>query len=185
MKINLQLLIRQLDIEDYLLSETDSSKGYIRNVSLFDPESPLLPFYAYLLESDDADHLKDMDPGRNCAFIILYNKEETFTDIPSVHNVLLVRTGQKLHVVLNKLQQIFDKYNEWEIRLADAVLRRVQIDDLLGIASELFPNPIALFDSSFSLIGHGGQIPAELYSVSYTASDLYGPSVRYGLKECR
>lgn len=161
MKINLQLLIRQLDSEGFLLSETDSSKGYIRNVSLFDPESPLLPSYAYLLESDDAGHLKDMDTDPRCAFIVLYNDEEEFCDNPSVHNVLNVRTGQKLHVILNKVQQIFEKYNEWEIRLADAVLRRVQIDDLLGIASELFPNPIALFDSSFSLIGHGGQIPDE------------------------
>ena len=134
MKINLQLLIRQLDSEGFLLSEADSSKGYIRNVSLFDPESPLLPSYAYLLESDDAGHLKDMDTDPHCAFIVLYNDEEEFCDNPSVHNVLNVRTGQKLHVILNKVQQIFEKYNEWEIRLADAVLKRVQIDDLLGIA---------------------------------------------------
>ncbi len=161
MKINLQMLIRQLDFEGFLLSETDSSKGYIRNVSMFDAEALLLPSYAYLLDSDDACHLKDMTADPNCAFIVLYGEGEEFGSIPSLHNVLQIRTLQKLNVVLNKAQQALDKYNEWELRLADAVLRREQIKDLLGIASELFPNPIALFDSSFSLIGHGGQIPDE------------------------
>lgn len=161
MKINLQLLIRQLDFEGFLLSEADSSKGYIRNVSVFDPEAPLLPSYAYLLDSDDAGHLKNIKADRNCAFIVLYDEAAEPGSIPYVHNVLHVRTGQKLHIVLNKVQQVFDKYNEWEIRLADAVIKRVQIDDLLGIAAELFPDPIALFDSSFSLIGHGGYIPDE------------------------
>ena len=112
MIINLQLLIRQLDSEGFLLSEDDSSKGYIRNVSLFDPESPLLPSYAYLLESDDAGHLKDMDTDPGCAFIVLYNEGEEFTDIPLVHNVLKVRTGQKLHAVLNKVQQVFDLHKQ-------------------------------------------------------------------------
>lgn len=159
MTINLQLILRHINVQKPVLSENDSSNGTLKNIFRFCSDAPCEEGYVYYLKGDEVQALKRQDASRRLAFIVMHSDNEEYPELPAKWDTLQFRASGSEELTFREIQKVFDIYNFWEKRLSDAVLEQVEIPKLMNTATDLFPNPIALFDPSFALIGHGGRIP--------------------------
>lgn len=58
-----------------------------------------------------------------------------------------------------KIQQIFEKYNDWDEELTEAIMAHDTIGHIAEIGGKVFSNPHAIFDSSIYCIATSGTLP--------------------------
>ena len=159
MKLNLQLILRDLNCRKPLLQEHDSSHGELRNVYLFTRGENCSEEYVYLLHASDLPSLKDQDASRRFHFIIQYEEGSVYEEQPENWDCLHITVSWKLEKTFRILQEIFEKYQLWEQQLTESVLTSQSLQEQLDLAAHYLPNPIAFFDTSFTLVGYAGRIP--------------------------
>ena len=94
--------------------------------------------------------------------IVMHSDNEEYPELPAKWDTLQFRASWSEELTFREIQKVLYIYSFWEKRLSDAVLEQVEIPKLMNTATDLFPNPIALFDPSFARIGHGGRIPENI-----------------------
>lgn len=159
MEINLQIIQRHLAASRSYLWEKDSSKGSLRGIRFYQADLPCVREYAYLLTSDDYKNIVTDSIDASTSFIVLCNDPIDHALIRGCYDALFIISDHNIVDLFNSIQQIFELYNNWERHLGDAILSQAEPAEILDISAKLLPDPIALFDTSFSLIGYGGQLP--------------------------
>ena len=127
---------------------TGRSAGIVESVAVFDPELDTSPEYAYLVERRHAS----LFAGREYqgAFLFLGGKE---AEIPQgLKNDCLVLRGKRVIPVLQKLQQLFEHYQKWELELYRAAVGGRGIREIAMTAAELIENPFFLYTATMKLI---------------------------------
>ena len=72
---------------------------------------------------------------------------------------LCLKTERTIEDISEEIQGIFEWYGEWERTLLEAKFAKKGLQEILNIASEAFPNPIAVFDNATRLLAWAGQMP--------------------------
>lgn len=56
--------------------------------------------------------------------------------------------------VFNTVQQIFDKYDDWEYQLQSILNSAASIQEMVNCCEDILPNPIIVIDASLRFLGH-------------------------------
>ncbi len=70
----------------------------------------------------------------------------------------LIKDNTDLFTVLNLVQQIFDKYDEWDAGLQNILNTTASIKELVEISLPIFENPILVLDSNFRYLAYSSII---------------------------
>ena len=92
--------------------------------------------------------------------------------------------------LLDTLERRANELDAWDERLLDVVLRHGEPSELLEIGAEMLENPIALFDSSLSLVSYAGYLPdtyretvwKDVLERGYTPMSFFGKDEREHLR---
>lgn len=77
-------------------------------------------------------------------------------DFSSEHNILYIDSCYSAHILFSRIQDIFTDYQDWHTRIQNAIILHIGIDKILNIVVEKLYNPIALFDTTASLVQWAG-----------------------------
>ena len=80
--------------------------------------------------------------------------------LPAGSSVIILGVPLDASSLANRILGIFDDYQNWWDRMTEAVLSRRPLEKLMDIACEVIKNPIAIFDSSQSLMYHSENFTA-------------------------
>lgn len=119
-------------------------------------ERSLSPKYLYVgTEKDFLRFAKD----RNLSAAICIGQtlcpEEIFFDGA---DLLYVKDGD-VNQIFERVQQIFEKYNQWDEEIVSTIMSCASIQAIAKIGNKVFTNPFAIFDSSFYCLATGGNLP--------------------------
>lgn len=117
----------------------------------------ITPEYIYVGKQDD---IYDFRKNRNFSSII-YTGNRSIEEMDFYEGIDVIRVKSAPTQIFLKIQQTFEKYNKWDERLLDAVMSRLSLQAITDIGAEVFPNPLAVFDSSLYCLATGGRLPDE------------------------
>ena len=108
---------------------------------------------------------------------IFDENKDAFND----HNVIIVDEIDDLQVLFSKTLDIFDEYNQWYEDMCLALTKDEPLDAMIATASRVLSNPVAIFDTSQSLMGYSANnlkdyestIWKEVLSPKYPALNYY------------
>ncbi|MCR4435874.1 MAG: helix-turn-helix domain-containing protein [Clostridiales bacterium] len=83
-------------------------------------------------------------------------------DFSSEHNILYIDYCYSAHILFSRIQDIFTDYQDWHTRIQNAIILHSGIDKVLNIAAEKLDNPIALFDTTASLVQWAGTFSEDI-----------------------
>ncbi len=113
----------------------------------------------YLYISDDFSKLSK---GQKTSIIFLVVSKTV--DIPSNFplSVISIKTDNSLENVMTVIQEILESYREWKEKCLQSIAGGETLNYTLEIAAEKLQNPIALFDSSLTLIHWTGTFETDI-----------------------
>ena len=77
--------------------------------------------------------------------------------VPAASGGSSIVVQESLGCVLNGVQAIFDRYQDWESSLEEILLTRGNIQALLQVSAPLLDNPLMVIRSDFSLVAQVGE----------------------------
>lgn len=121
----------------------------------------------------DKENYKNLIAGVD----IFDENKDAFND----HNVIIVDEIDDLQVLFSKTLDIFDEYNQWYEDMCLALTKDEPLDAMIATASRVLSNPVAIFDTSQSLMGYSANnlkdyestIWKEVLSPKYPALNYY------------
>ena len=102
----------------------------------------------------------------------------------------IVVSGQlDLFTIFNQLQEIYDKFDRWELALQDILDTDAEVNRILEASMPIFENPISVIDANYQFLGYtkiideldslkvyrpdkNNRLPFESFSVSITNVDF-------------
>jgi PucR family transcriptional regulator, proline-responsive transcriptional activator len=76
-------------------------------------------------------------------------------------NIITINTQTiKFGELVNNLNYIFYRYNEWDHKLDKLILKGLPVQDLTNESEDFFENPFFVIDSTFRVIGNTNKIPS-------------------------
>lgn len=109
-------------------------------------------------------------------------------NILSSLDVCVLPEGERPSAVLNFAQRLFDRLDEWLLRLKQTSETGSDVSELLETANEMLQNPILLFDSMGHVIACSGQIEAESEAIRlynrFASAGKYENTVESGGGSC-
>ncbi len=142
-------------IRDYLGKDVikeqihaDRSIGIVEMVSIFDPKLATSSDKIYIVESGSF----------SCFTTAKYNGAYVFLDgeeigrLGNIPNDYLVLREKNAVLVLQRLQKLFETYQNWEIALYQAAVHKNNIKNIAMTATSFIENPFFLYTSSLKLV---------------------------------
>lgn len=118
----------------------------------------LSPKYVYLgFENDFLPFAND----RNLSAAICIGKTSLQEEIFFEGTDLICVKDGDINQIFERVQLIFEKYNQWDEELTNAIMAQASINDIADIGNKVFSNPIAIFDSSFYCLATSGDLPLQ------------------------
>ena len=115
----------------------------------------LSPKYVYLgFENDFLPFAND----RNLSAAICIGKTSLQEEIFFEGTDLICVKDGDINQIFERVQLIFEKYNQWDEELTNAIMAQASINDIADIGNKVFSNPIAIFDSSFYCLATSGDL---------------------------
>ena len=74
-------------------------------------------------------------------------------------NLIVIRQKIDIGGLLNKIQDIFLKYQMWDQEMLHATVKNEPLQKIFNIGTALLDNPVAAFDASMGFIMKGGELP--------------------------
>ena len=150
----------------------DELKEYVLEECVREESSDLLIspriFFRQMLEAIAPEHVYvgmeeefyGFRKNRNFSAVI-YIGNRSIEEMDFYEGIDVIRVSGDITQIFIRVQQIFEKYNRWDERLLDAVMEHMKLQKLVEIGAEMFPNPLAVFDSSLYCLAIGGKLPDE------------------------
>ena len=114
--------------------------------------------YVYLVSEEESKNYNWENDNAKKRLIFI-NPEEFSEEQWQDEEYLCLKTERTIEDVSEEIQGIFEWYGEWERTLLEAKLAKKGLQEILDIASDVFPNPIAVFDNATRLLAWAGQMP--------------------------
>lgn len=111
------------------------------NVTLYDSSRPLIPGWLYLMDFSDfiqANHLTN-----DAEYIIYGWKQEYISNIPVSY--IGITDKKNLLETLWELQQIFERFRQWELQLYQLVSENAVLREYGAVTLSFLENPIAMY----------------------------------------
>lgn len=104
-------------------------------------------------------------------------------DLELYNDVDVIRIeDSSVEEIFNEIQLIFEKYNKWDEELSKAIMSHASIDNIAEIGKKVFPNPLAIFDSSIYCIAKSGDLPTNYKNPIWEALMKTEYGLDYGVR---
>ncbi|MDO5134942.1 MAG: helix-turn-helix domain-containing protein [Eubacteriales bacterium] len=107
-------------------------------------------------------------PGDSLPILCVLQEPEEIPQLPSPSMVLFLPHREDAVLLSNRLQQIFDEADQWELQIHQLVTQNMGISRILQEASSFLDNPLMVMGLDFSLVGESGlsrlPAPAQLFT---------------------
>ncbi|HIT90649.1 MAG TPA: helix-turn-helix domain-containing protein [Candidatus Merdenecus merdavium] len=157
MTFNIEMIFEQLDIADSTLISKHKTDFLLEGVKLYREDQTIESQYLYILTSNQ---LKRLSPTVVSSFVCIGTWNRT-TDISSYLSIIVVPPKTDVHLLLEKITNVFDSFRSWERQAYTLILKKKPLQDVLDYCSAKLKNPLALFDSQQALILKSGSIPLQ------------------------
>ncbi len=151
-KLNMQILYDSLQASfSRLTFSPDGDLACLEDIRIYQTDMPLLKKYVYLIDGTKPD--ADIFPacaGENPGFII--SGQADIARIPGGCPFILVEDANDSTKLLSLIQDVFEKYREWNMKLHLALDSRSPLDYMLNASLPVFNNPIFIHDPSFYIL---------------------------------
>ena len=163
-QVNMRMIADELERQDREIQFYCSEREVgLDGVKLVSRKGKIKQNYVYLLPASEASEWLTVPElsavvivGRAEESVLPYNVAEypgkcagdTFCRIP----IIQIIDGTDFFEVFDQLQQIFEKYGEWEWELHRALEGPRPLDDILSASMKIFRNPMFIHDANFFVI---------------------------------
>ena len=159
MKVNIEMIAKEVgDLHPTIIGSPFSVEMTINNIYRLNLHTECKKNYAYLLSGTNFLELSNQDLAEELKFIVV-GKCPDRRRISPKWKILELDTEDELDQVYDRLLQVLDLYNCWDADLSESILAGNPLQKQMDIAVRHFPDPVALFDTSFSLIAYAGKLP--------------------------
>ena len=150
LSLNLQMLFDELDSvyeELYLESKFDTKR--LLGVRLYYGQEKLQEDYVYLAETK---LLAKKEPIQKVSLLII--GEIDLPDHLKSTAYILFPEKYQIGEILNRVQEIFDRYFQWELKLEFIINQGGGLQELSLSAFDFFQNPLFIHDEEFNYIAY-------------------------------
>lgn len=160
MKVTLHMIYSKLFLDeefDEFSGHTFDNKKSVKGVRLL-PKSMIAFDYDILYVcSDDHPIIKDGVPDSLMLFCIGESLETNFDD----ENHFFLKSEEELAIVLNKTQEVFRFFNDWDNKLDRITIQGEGLQKIVDASEYIIDNPIVIYDPSLKILVHTKNIKAE------------------------
>ena len=194
MKLNLAVIYDELEGFETQLQETAMMQRELEGVRLLRPDSRIAACFAYVVDADTLSEYERLHADGTVSDLPQFSSmiyvghesckgPESIGNLPvvdsSAHEILFVDTACPRVIVLEAVQAIFERFDRWERDVLTSIARARSFQTTLDLCVRVLHNPVALFDSSLSLLLTAGDIPTDVrgsiwedvLSLGYTPSE--------------
>ncbi len=142
--MNLNLQIIQSDLENLCLRShinTPSEMRELQYVTLYQDDKKTKPEILYICPAHKINNFISKSAG--CSFILIGEPEHK---LAQTLNYLIIKADTKPIDLLEKVQEIFHRYMEWELCLQAAVIKEQGLKALAVISLNIFHNPMQFYN---------------------------------------
>ena len=149
MKINMYIIRDHLG-ENVISGKITSSRseGNLENICIFEPRVITQADTLYLVEMKYYQALEGRK-GEGCFIFLNGGVSELPGDFPNDYLIIQERNMAK---VLQNLQQLFKRYQDWEVELYKTASMKNGLKSIALTASSLIENPLFLYTSAYKLV---------------------------------
>ncbi len=149
MNLNLYLIADYLTAFSFQTRFVDDlSSSPLTGLRLFDHQQPLCPSLLYVAAAADLPALIIADQA--CSLIVIGPPPEAY--FKSNLNLLVVDAEISLIRIFNAVEDIFQRFNQWEAQLQTVFYNQKSIKALCDASLDVFFNPISVYTSDLKLI---------------------------------
>lgn len=154
--------------EKYQISEKGNlsgKDGYLRPFLIYrkkNQEYGVKPGHLYILREADSEEILEELLWTEDVFLILCSfpsDEKTVQTTVVTENSFIrlqVKDASEMIEILNDLQQVFDRCEEWEEKLHRLMVENAGMERLLKVTSEFLQNPLEVVGLDFSPVAEAG-----------------------------
>ena len=159
-KLDMHIIIDELLIYNPVARVESITERCLTQVRLlYDDSSELSEEILYITEISNIKNISKTSTKR--LFFICLHAGDNINDyvFSDNLNIIYIDRSSSLLDLYEILQDVFEKYRQWNQRMLNIILNNKSKQDLLDIGAEMLLNPIALFDTSLKLMAYTGQLP--------------------------
>ncbi|MCR4435445.1 MAG: helix-turn-helix domain-containing protein [Clostridiales bacterium] len=181
MKINLHIIFDELKSSEARIIAREDFDYVIADVRYLPKDyTKLSEHYVYFADGLSLQEIRSC--GKKLQFVLFGKADESLLAVNNWSAILVPETDR--NIIFEEVQQIFEKYNQWEDEVFLAIANGDSAQQVFEICARILRNPIALFDLSGILIFKAGDLPEDLKNTSwedvmrkgYAPGDKYSPS---------
>ena len=158
MKLSVQIIADYLQEKCAVTYSVLGQELQLLGVRAYRKEQPILPQYIYV-----ADVLSEAGlPTDRGAYILVGSGYEGGAEPGTVYGTedcIVLPTAVGAAQAMEWVMEAFELYNQWMLRMQDAVNRDCELEELLQLSLRIFNNPMFIHDSEFYLLAMEGSTP--------------------------
>lgn len=162
MLLNMQILydrIRDMAADCHI---SDSVFLNIRNIRVYrSDKKPDWKNYVYLAEGEIAESCLTEGWESDEEKHIIFLNTEKIPERWAEEQWISLRTRESRQSVLERIQSVFEWFDDWEKRLLKAQIQKRDVREILEIAAEALPNPVVVCDSATRCLAWAGEMPEQ------------------------
>lgn len=159
MKLNIHILYDELKAFSPQIATSRDIDLTLRQVRYPEfPHGKLQQDCIYLMEDSEIEQhaqiLRDVD-------MISIGSIDENSDVFSGLSVISLTQECHKTVIFNQIQDIFEKYDQWDYSLMRSIAANESLQSISDLAASVLSNPFALFDRALKKIIHAGSLPED------------------------
>lgn len=115
-----------------------------------DDTSTSAPKYVYLCPESELDGLPDDFLSGRAFLLLCRDPHASFRR--SMPGRIYIRDNHSLPEVLSLVQDLFDRFHEWDLKIQEAFLLQTPLQEIFDLSQTIFRNPIFLHDRDFIIL---------------------------------
>lgn len=161
MKLSLNILLDQLrncNMEVHL--SVPLTKSFCRPALLPHRYESMREDLLHICTLSDAIRANKDHPGMTYICVRNRIKDAAETE-DSLNGMIIINENMEVPFLLNMVQEIFQRIDDWYCSLQDALIREKSLRYILDLCDEVIGNTINISDSAFTLLAHTGNIETD------------------------
>lgn len=122
----------------------------LSHVEIYEPDIDISENIVYIVETDKSD--LNTFAGQNAHILCMGDSEISLLEDELCDVIYVAETT--VPILLSAVQNVFQRYEQWDQRLKDVMLRRGTVTDLLTESRSVFPSDILVHDKDLKTIAY-------------------------------
>lgn len=194
MRLNMHIIFDELrnfaPIRNFHQEYRATKPMNIKKAELFAQTKSLKEDVLYITNEETFFFKNELKSKQSLHFILLRNNqtntfEETERDLwnNSPYQIIFIDQKYSIQDFFNTVISIFEKYNEWELEIKNAIIEKLSLQKFLDICTKMLSNPCYMFDSFYNAIYLSNTVTKDTPHIEKTAIKYFLDSMFFSYDE--